>query len=143
MVTKNDVDTAIEAYAAAWTTGIPQSVVMKATLKAVDKVREEYWHEKVRKGMALEFVDVEQALGKVLGYPWYKDDQKNFPDATEEDGVCVGDHVAGSIAAEAASYITALKTSIEILEKDRRKMVELLKWYGADEELKKLGYLKK
>ena len=46
-----------------------------------------------------------QILGKVLGYPWFKDDKKNFPDATEVDGVCVGDHVAESIADEAASRI--------------------------------------
>jgi len=48
---------------------------------------------------------VEQILGKALGYPWYKDDQKNFPGATEKDGVCVGDHVPESILAEAAKRI--------------------------------------
>jgi hypothetical protein len=52
--------------------------------------------------------DVEQILGKVLGYPWYKDDQKNFPGATEADGVCVGEHVAQSIAMEAAHMLTKL-----------------------------------
>ena len=49
-----------------------------------------------------------QSLGKALGYPWFKDDQRNFPGATEENGVCVGDHVAESIADEAASRISAL-----------------------------------
>jgi hypothetical protein len=43
-----------------------------------------------------------QSLGKALGYPWFKDDQKNFPGATEADGVCVGEHVAESVAEEAA-----------------------------------------
>lgn len=43
-----------------------------------------------------------QIAGKALGYPWFKDDQKNFPGATVEDGVCVGDHVAESIVEELA-----------------------------------------
>jgi hypothetical protein len=54
-----------------------------------------------------------QTLGKALGYPWFKDDQKNFPGATEENGVCVGEHVAESIAAEAASRLTAMREEIE------------------------------
>lgn len=58
-------------------------------------------------GYQRECNEVEQVLGKALGYPWYKDDPKNFPDATEADGVCVGDHVPGSIAAEAADRLTA------------------------------------
>lgn len=51
--------------------------------------------------------DVCQTLGKALGYPWLKDDPKNFPDATEVHGVCVGEHVAESIAMEAANRIKA------------------------------------
>jgi hypothetical protein len=51
------------------------------------------------------FHEVEQTLGKALGYPWYKDDPDNFPDATEADGVCVGEHVPESIALEAANTI--------------------------------------
>jgi len=46
-----------------------------------------------------------QALGKALGYPWFKDDQTNFPGADESSGVCVGEHVAESIAEEAADRI--------------------------------------
>ena len=49
-----------------------------------------------------------QTLGKALGYPRYCDDQKNFPGATEADGVCVGDHVAESLAEEAARRIKEL-----------------------------------
>lgn len=56
-----------------------------------------------------------QALGKVLSYPWFKDDKKNFPDATENDGVCVGDNIAEVIAKEAADKITALKHEVERL----------------------------
>jgi len=52
-----------------------------------------------------ELVDVEQSLGPVLGYPWYKDDPEIFPGATEEDGVCVGEHTPGTLAQEAASKI--------------------------------------
>jgi hypothetical protein len=54
--------------------------------------------------------EIEQILGKALGYPWYKDDQKNFPGTTEADGVCIGDHVAVTIAMEAADRITKLTT---------------------------------
>lgn len=54
--------------------------------------------------------EVCQTLGKVLGYPWFKDDQKNFSGATEADGVCVGEHVAESIATEAADVITRLQS---------------------------------
>lgn len=53
--------------------------------------------------------EVQQTLGKALGYPWFKDDQKNFPGATEANGVCVGDHVAESLANEAAAKIEHLR----------------------------------
>lgn len=53
--------------------------------------------------------EVVQTLGKALHYPWFKDDQKNFPGATEEDGVEVGDHVSESLAAEAAKRIAELE----------------------------------
>ena len=46
-----------------------------------------------------------QTLGAALGYPRYVDDPTNFPDATEADGVCVGDHVAETLAVEAAERI--------------------------------------
>ncbi len=57
--------------------------------------------------------DICQTLGKALGYPWFKDDQKNFPGATEKEGVCVGEHVAETLAIEAADKIAALKTERE------------------------------
>ena len=46
--------------------------------------------------------EISQVLGKALGYPWFKDDQKIFPGATEANGVCVGAHTAETIADEAA-----------------------------------------
>ena len=85
-----------------------------------------------------EFDNIEQVLGKALGYPWYKDDQKNFPGATEEDGVCVGGHVAYTIAAEAASRIKSLE---EKLEKQNLRVVSFYdSWSLADE---KVEYLQK
>jgi hypothetical protein len=65
--------------------------------------------------------DIQQTLGKALNYPWYKDDQKNFPNATEADGVCVGDHVAESLADETVTKITALRAEVEKLNKSRNK----------------------
>lgn len=56
-----------------------------------------------------ELEDIEQILGKALGYPWYKDDPKNFPNATEADGVCVGVETAWSLATEAAERINDLE----------------------------------
>ena len=53
--------------------------------------------------------EIEQILGKALGYPQFKDDQKNFPGATEADGVCVGDQVAETLAAQAAERIARLR----------------------------------
>jgi hypothetical protein len=56
--------------------------------------------------------EVCQTLGKALGYFWFKDDQANFPGATEANGVCVGDHVAETIASEAARRITELEAQV-------------------------------
>lgn len=50
--------------------------------------------------------EVEQVLGKALGYPKYSEDQKNFPGTTEADGVCTGDHVPESLLAEAAQRLS-------------------------------------
>jgi len=63
----------------------------------------------LRLAWAKENDEICQVLGKALGYPWYKDDPKNFPGATEENGVCVGEHVAVTIAMEAAATIAKLK----------------------------------
>lgn len=53
-----------------------------------------------------------QTLGRALNYPAFADDQKNFPGATDEDGVCVGDHVAETLAMEAADKIGELNEII-------------------------------
>lgn len=64
--------------------------------------------ERYTRGCILQSHEIEQVLGKALKYPWFKDDQKNFPDTTEEDGVCVGEHVPETLAAEAADRIKEL-----------------------------------
>lgn len=56
-----------------------------------------------------EIQEIEQILGKALGYPWFKDDLKNFPTATEADGVCVGVETAWSLAMIAADKIKELQ----------------------------------
>lgn len=56
-------------------------------------------------------LEITQLCGKALGYPWFKDDQKNFPGATERDGVCVGEHVAVTIVMELVAAYKALKQS--------------------------------
>ena len=61
--------------------------------------------ERLRLACTTMNTEVCQRLGKALGYPWFKDDQENFPGATEENGVCTGEHAAESIAAEAADWI--------------------------------------
>lgn len=61
--------------------------------------------------------EVCQSLGKALGYPWFKDDQANFHGSTETDGVCVGDHVAESIADEAARRLTQAERQRDELRK--------------------------
>ncbi len=64
-------------------------------------------------GMLKELHEVEQILGKVLNYPWYKDDQVNFPGTTEADGVCTGEHTAGTLAMEAARRIEQAVVSVD------------------------------
>ena len=83
----------------------------------------------IAKGLWKEQFEIEQILGKALGYPWFKDDKKNFPEATEEHGVCVGDHVAISLAMEAADKIKQLKERNEKLSKRHPTTEEALAQY--------------
>ena len=50
------------------------------------------------RGCMLDIHEASQVLGKALGMPWYKDDQANFPGATDADGVCTGEHVLVTLA---------------------------------------------
>jgi hypothetical protein len=67
-------------------------------------------------GHMSEHHSVEQALGQALGYPWYRDDEKNVPDATDADGVCTGEHTPSTIALEAGKKITELNAEIKRLK---------------------------
>lgn len=77
-----------------------------------------------RRELAKQNEEICQTLGGVLGYPWFRDDQKNFPGATEEDGVCVGVHVAETIAEEAAQEVDKLKKDQETLVTAYNEAVE-------------------
>lgn len=83
--------------------------------------------------------EVCQSLGKVLGYPWFKDDQKNFPDATEENGVCVGEHVAESISEEAAKKIVALEERVKALGEDCVQLQQTINCLEMDTVIPKLS----
>lgn len=88
--------------------GDPGSRIV-SLMREVDLLRER--EKQLRDGLSRVNNDVCQTLGKALGYPWFKDDQKNFPGATEADGVCYGEHVAETIAMEAAEAIERLKAA--------------------------------
>ena len=67
------------------------------------------------KALALtnELAQVDQILGKALHYPYYADDQKNFPNATRErEGVCTGESTPIDLALQAARRINRLEKFI-------------------------------
>lgn len=80
--------------------------------------------------------EISQILGKVLGYPWFKDDQKNFPNATDDDGVAVGDHVAETLAMEAADEIERLRKDVSVLEVYKKEMTEII--IARNDEIERL-----
>src|SRR5688572_5902717 len=69
----------------------------------------------LKAAMSKQDEEICQILGKALGYPWFKDDQANFPGATEEHGVCVGDEVAESLAMAAAGQLERLQWQGKLL----------------------------
>lgn len=70
-------------------------------------------NKELEKAIAKESFEIEQLLAQAIGgYPWYKDDQKNFPNATEKCGVCVGEHVPATLAAEAANKLKKLESQL-------------------------------
>ena len=73
--------------------------------------------------------EIKQILGKVLGYPWFKDDPKNFPTATEADGVCVGVETAWPLAMIAADRIKELEERNKKLSKRHPTKEEALAQY--------------
>ena len=81
-----------------------------AAAYAITKLRDRV--EYLTQTAAQENEEMCQLLGKALNYPWFKDDQKNFPGATKEAGVCVGDHIAITLVLEAAKRIRALEEAL-------------------------------
>jgi hypothetical protein len=62
---------------------------------------------------------IEQTAAQAIGtYPWYKDDQKNFPGSTEMDGVCIGEHVTETIVAELADNYRYIAAQLRLATKD-------------------------
>lgn len=59
-----------------------------------------------------ELEKIEQILGKALGYPYYIEDPKTFPNATEADGVCVSIETPWSLAMIAADRIKELEEKL-------------------------------
>lgn len=81
-------------------------------------------NQRLRHGLSKVNEEVCQTLGKALRYPWFKDDQTNFPDSTEKQGVCVGDHVAESIAVEAARTLKGVQAENQRLRKALQSIVK-------------------
>lgn len=82
--------------------------------------------ERLRNACAKSNDEIGQVLAKALGYHWFKDDQKNFPGATEENGVCIGDHVAESLADEAAKGLVARDKEIERLREALKAATDMI-----------------
>lgn len=98
---------------------IDRNQLIKDYAKIIDNQIEEILRLKgVRDKCIQELYEIEQILGKALNYPWLKDDQKNFPLATEKDGVCVGPNTACSLAMEAADRIKQLNRTCSDLRKE-------------------------
>lgn len=108
-----DGDDAVRMWVAFHDALSPATVL--ALLSEIAALRGE--RERLRNVASKSNEEVCQSLGKALGYPWFKDDQANFPGSTEEHGVCVGDHVAESIADEAARCLTQAERQRDELRK--------------------------
>ena len=70
--------------------------------------------EALRKATAYkqELDDIEQALGKVLDFPWRYKNQDVFPGATVGDGIETGHFTPLDLALMAAETITALEREV-------------------------------
>lgn len=90
---------------------------LRADLATVERER-----DRLRKAAASQNHEIEQTLGAALGYPRFSDDPENFPGATEADGVCVGDHVAETLAEEAAATIEKYRADLVEANADRKRM---------------------
>ena len=101
------------------------ATMMTECADEIDRLRAD--NNRLREAITQQNHEVCQTLGKALGYPWFKDDAENFPSATEADGVCVGDHVADTLACEAATRIDRLRAAV-------RAAHEVIKATGVDRD---------
>lgn len=114
--------------------GVTNAALFEASLR-LEQLSEKI--KRLREGFLQQNQEIEQTCGKVLGYPWFKDDQKNFPSATEKDGVCVGDHVAETIVSELARKYTEALDRIKRLEEVAEDLVEQNDIYIRRQEWRK------
>lgn len=75
---------------------------------------------------------ITQALGKALDYPWYKDDQKTFPGATEADGVCTFDDTSETLVDRACRALAEQKAEIQALRQEQENRFAYLYVYSDD-----------
>lgn len=117
----------MRAFSPPWTTGVSNDSVEAIVASECDapgaaaarfrKLHNEIEHLRWKvEAYQRELEETGQALGKALGYPWYKDDQKNFPGATAADGVCIGEHVPATLAAEAAHRLEEGRLAFAVVE---------------------------
>lgn len=92
----------------------------KRRIEWVRQLREE------RDGLRREQYEVGQILGQALCYPRYADDQENFPGTTDEDGVCVGEHIPATPAQEAAAKIGELTAELAQVRAERDRLRDQL-----------------
>lgn len=100
----------VEAVVARNYQEINDAALIVAAVNALPGLLDEI--ERLKRACSMLNDEVSQTLGRALGYPKFCDDQKNFPGATDADGVCVGDHVAESLAAEASKEIERLRAML-------------------------------
>ncbi|KQS81738.1 hypothetical protein ASG32_03025 [Methylobacterium sp. Leaf361] len=84
----------------------------------------------------------QQVAGKALGYPWFKDDQKNFPGSTEEHGVCIGEHVEETIVEELAKAYAHLRAENANLRDRVREAEKALKPFADVCDADHMRYVK-
>jgi hypothetical protein len=85
--------------------------------------------------LIMEDHEIEQMCGKALGYQWYKDDLKNFPSATEADGVCTGEHVSASIVDELANKFERLHKKVMLFKQNEDNCQEMSKQHKDKEHV--------
>lgn len=96
---------------------------------------------RLRNAMSASSEEICQTAGKALGYPWFKDDQKNFPGADDTWGVCVGEHVSETIVEELAKAFVKLSSRLETAAADRKASDEEWQQQVLDREKQLLKYI--